>query len=197
MNFEKQNFEAWKNSVSDSDYEKLKDAFVLLIEKEIVDEGNEDWKTVIPAPYDTNMVKASVWNFSDRKFMIIKTEWPIQDEIWTRWKEELCVEKCPIALEWSEWSCQCQRGSVLNEDKDLNPAGIPTCDCGTDRRYRVQACKRFDSNTPSCNIYHDPAYVSDAQDATCKNYNFNTEKPESIFLGPEDVTRITVRVAFV
>jgi len=85
----------------------------------------------------------------------------------------------------------------LNEDKDLNPAGIPTCDCGTDRRYRVQACKRFDEKTPSCNIYHDPAYVSQAQDATCKNYNFNTEKPESIFLGPEDVTRITVRVAFV
>jgi len=60
LNFEKQNFEAWKNSVSDSDYEKLKDAFVLLIEKEIVDEGNEDWKTVIPAPYDTNQGSSSL-----------------------------------------------------------------------------------------------------------------------------------------
>ena len=63
MNFEKQSFEAWNNSVSDSDYEKLKDAMVLLIEKAIVDEGNEDWKNVIPAPYDTNMVKASVKKF--------------------------------------------------------------------------------------------------------------------------------------
>ena len=36
---------------------------VLLIEKAIVDEGNEDWKNVIPAPYDTNMVKASVQKF--------------------------------------------------------------------------------------------------------------------------------------
>ena len=82
----------------------------------------------------------------------------------------------------------------MNQDKDLNPAGIPICDCGTDRRYRVQACKRFNDNTPSCNIYHDQRYVSEEQDATCKNYMFNTEKPESIFLGPEDVTRITVRV---
>ena len=63
LNFEKQSFEAWNNSVSDSDYEKLKDAMVLLIEKAIVDEGNEDWKNVIPAPYDTNMVKASVQKF--------------------------------------------------------------------------------------------------------------------------------------
>ena len=108
-------------------------------------------------------------------------------------KEELCEEKCPIALEWSEWSCQCQRGSVLNQDKDLNPANIPICDCGTDRRYRVQACKKFNDKTPSCNIYHDQRYVSEEQDKTCKNYMFNTEKPESIFLGPEDVTRITVR----
>ena len=33
---------------------------ILLIEKAIVDEGNEDWQQVIPAPYDTNMVKDCV-----------------------------------------------------------------------------------------------------------------------------------------
>ena len=63
MNFQKQNFEAWNNSVTASDYEKLKDALVLLIEKAIVDDGLEDWKNVIPAPYDTNMVKACVQIF--------------------------------------------------------------------------------------------------------------------------------------
>ena len=36
---------------------------VLLIEKAIVDDGLEDWKNVIPAPYDTNMVKACVQIF--------------------------------------------------------------------------------------------------------------------------------------
>ena len=57
---QQQSFENWNNTASDDDYEKLKDAMVLLIEKAIADDGNEDWQRAIPAPYDTNMVKDGV-----------------------------------------------------------------------------------------------------------------------------------------
>ena len=59
---QQQSFENWNNTASDDDYEKLKDAMVLLIEKAIADDGNEDWQRAIPAPYDTNMVKESAHN---------------------------------------------------------------------------------------------------------------------------------------
>ena len=59
---QQQSFENWNNTASDDDYEKLKDAMVLLIEKAIADDGNEDWQRAIPAPYDTNMVKESAQN---------------------------------------------------------------------------------------------------------------------------------------
>ena len=159
QNYAETNIETFDESALDgTTREKMIDKLVLMIEDEI-EKGTLSWTSAIPSPYQ-------------------------------RSKEEynLCREDCPIPMEWSEWSCHCEKASALNGNSSYNPAGLPLCDCAQEKRHRVQTCfgsrtvqDGADSVELECNIYHDANYVRAQQQLLCDNYGY----ADGAFLGPE------------
>ena len=69
---QQQSFENWNNSATDDDYEKLKDAMVLLIEKAIADAGNETAQPIHHSVYNFSCCSAYYNIFDGIKPKLIK-----------------------------------------------------------------------------------------------------------------------------
>lgn len=64
-----------------------------------------------------------------------------------RSNKRVCDPQCPVPSEWSPWTCHCSKSGLANPDN------LVDCQCGNQRRRRIQTCTKVDGF--SCEIYHE------------------------------------------